>query len=110
MPLPMEPTQFTVFTSASASASRMLPLAISIIGWLFSLVIPRPLHLHVGSRLVRMPIQDGFNPRFHPLVENADALDQRPVHHLPDQKLGLLPPFPVIVVRLLDRSEERHVG
>ena len=31
----MKPMQFTVFTSASASASNMLPLAISIIAALF---------------------------------------------------------------------------
>jgi hypothetical protein len=36
------------------------------------------------------------------------ALNQRPVQQLPDQKLGLFAPFPVIVVRLVGPVPGAH--
>src|SRR6266540_4614791 len=100
MPFPMKPTQFTVFTNASASAFKMLPWVSSIMVAWFSIVPPRP---DVDNRaLLDIKLtQNFFHSRFRSRVQHTDFLNQHPRAGLVNQKFRLLPPLPVHVVQIV---------
>src|ERR1035438_7561653 len=85
MPLPMTPTQLTVLTNASASASRMFPCAGSII--IAPSVVPAT--PHPDSRLIVSARQHPLHPDSHTFGLDADLLHQRPRELLPCEELGL---------------------
>src|SRR3954468_7887499 len=82
----MMPTQLTVFTSASTSSLRMLPVVYLIIE--SSSVIPVGADLHRGP-MVRSVHCSGHLLRDRSRI-NTDAPDEMPRERLFDKKLGLL--------------------
>src|SRR6266516_4021172 len=97
MPCPMKPTQFTVFTKASASALKMLHSVNSIIA-LFLSVIPARTHVDRRVRTWTRIIQNLAHSRLGDAVQHADFLNQPPRTKPMDQEFRLLAPLTVHVV------------
>src|SRR3990170_4857488 len=96
----MKPTQLTVLTSASTSASSKLPCLSSIIASPPSIIPAWPYN---HGRLVTIPKarEDCFDTRLRHRVDDADFPDQPPVKPLPDQEFRLFAALAVIVLRLV---------
>src|SRR5437016_4831300 len=89
MPLPMTPTQLTVFTKASASAASRLPCWSSTIttpsrSWS---IIPLPPDYHRGA--MGCARKDFYDLRAHTPVQNTNLRDQLPGESLVNEELGL---------------------
>src|SRR5262245_21774704 len=92
MPFPMTPTQFTVLTIASASASRRLPRCNSTI----ILVVPTTANADHWPMCSRPKCS--FYARRHPIVADADLMDEIPRARFMDEKFGLAAPAAIGLV------------
>ena len=75
MPFPMTPTQFTVFTSASTSASRRLPVPVRIM-WLLKVPFWYDTN-RLSCFLGEVSLED-INPLLNCSIAHCDATHQGP--------------------------------